>query len=126
MGNNLFGANIAGILANQLGPLLLSGQLTKVIKGNRSATLTAGRQTTEEPHSFRGFYDDTQLRRLPDTQVQGGDRAVLILGDTLPDGITPEVNDKITLEGVEAQVQRLIDRDPDAATYTVQVRSTNV
>jgi hypothetical protein len=124
---DLFGLDIAGIVNDALEEAggVLSGVLIKVAPGSRtSGSLTSGTNPTETPHSFKGFYDNRQLSRLPETRVQQGDRAVLLLGASISGGVEPEPGDKITMEGETTSVQSIIERDPAAATYIVQTRAS--
>jgi hypothetical protein len=49
-------------------------------------------------------------------------RVILILGDSVASGVVPKVNDRLVFEGVTSTVL-WVERDPDAATYTVAVRN---
>lgn len=124
MGNNLFGVNISGIIARELGPAVLPATLIKQVTGTTRTTgqLSGGKTVTTSNHSCRGFIDDYTARQIDGTIVEIGDRRITLLGDTIEGGtIIPEVNDRITIEGNTYKVIR-INRDPDKATYECQSR----
>jgi hypothetical protein len=121
MGNNLFGANIAGQIARALGSSLLPGTLTKKTQGTRDPNnLAAGRQGTPTTHTFRGIRQGMDALRK-DTIVPDASDSVLILGDTITPSATPVVGDRITIESINFTIVS-VDRDPDAAAYTCQVK----
>lgn len=122
MGNKLFGKDIAGVLASKLGPLLLPITLQKMKSGARDpAEPSAGATLTTTSYPCRGILDSYRDSQYDDTIIKRGDRKALILGDSLPSGIIPEPSDKVVAEG---RVYNVVgaDRDPDAATYTCQLR----
>lgn len=124
---DLFGLDIAGIIADSIESAggVLSGKLIKVTRGTRtSGSLAAGTNPTKKPFGFKGFYDDSRALKLPESLIQRGDRVVVLLGATIQSGAIPEPNDKIILEGEETTIDRIIDRDPAAATYTCLTRKT--
>lgn len=116
------GVDIAAILAKQMGTLVRALTLTRSEPGTRSAAdPTAGNNPTETTHSGRGFVDSYKAERIDGTIIQQGDRKVLILAGTLPAGVVPQVNDRITIEGETLTVVS-VERDPASATYTCQAR----
>lgn len=122
MGNRLFGADIAGELARNLGPLLPKMRLLKKTVGARtSGSLTSGRSVSYRGYSCRGILEAYSESRFPESTIEDGDRKALILGDTLPRGIVPDVGDRIEAEGSTFTVVSVM-RDPDAASYTCQIR----
>lgn len=124
MGNKLFGQDIAGLLNKNMGKLLPQITLTKTSTGARSSTSPSAGPTVSESNSpGRGILDSYRDNQYDDTIIKRGDRKVMILGDSLPSGVVPEPNDKITAEGREFVIVG-VDRDPDAATYTCQVRGS--
>lgn len=121
MGNNLFGADIAGEIARELGPELLLGTITRRTPGSRSSSnLAAGRAQTVSTHEFRGLRMGLSGLRKNTILPEARD-AVLVLGDTVTPAIVPTVNDRITIEGVSFSIVD-VSRDPDAAAYICQVR----
>ncbi len=122
MGLKLFGVDIAGEVAKALGPSFLSFVLIKVKAGTRTTgDLAAGVDPKTSPNNCKGILDSYHERQIDGTLIKAGDRKALLLGDTLPSGVIPEPNDRITAEGITFQVMA-VSRDPDAATYTCQVR----
>jgi len=122
MGNELFGENVAGELAAELGPLLLPFRLLKKQVGSRtSGNLAAGKPVTFRPFSCRGILETYQGSRFGETNIIRGTRVALILGDTLPNGVVPEPGDRLIAEGSTFDITAPIERDPDAATYTCPI-----
>lgn len=122
MGNNLFGEDIAGQLFTNLGPLLPAVKLLKTVQGTRDPTdPSAGTEPTAQTYSGRGILDSYRTSQIDETIIQQGDRKVLILGNSIPSGVVPETGDMVEAEGRVFTVVA-VERDPDAATYTCQVR----
>lgn len=65
--------------------------------------------------------DSYRTSQIDETIIQQGDRKVLILGNSIPSGVVPETGDMVEAEGRVFTVVA-VERDPDAATYTCQVR----
>lgn len=125
MGNNLFGADIAGQIAAGLGHHLLGFQLLKTVEGTRSsADIAAGKQPSTKSFSCRGILESFSARQIDGTIVKSGDRKIMILGGTLPNGIVPSVQDKVLAEGSTYTITALVERDPDAASYTLAGRGS--
>jgi len=127
MGNNLFGVDIAGILADVFTSQapLLDATLHRREAGttrdpNNVTAGIAGETVTDFPCT--GFIDDYQDKEIDGTLIQVGDRRILLLGNTIAGGtVRPERKDQITIEGQVHTILR-ITRDPDAATYVCQTR----
>ena len=118
----LFGVDIAGIVAQSIGPGVLPTVLTKVTPGTRTpGDLTGGTNPTTTDYSARGFLDDYRDFQIDGTIIQRGDRIALLIGDTIASSQVPEPGDKITVEGATYNVVN-VKRDPAAATYECQVR----
>lgn len=118
MGNKLFGEDIAGELAAEMGPLLLPFRLLKKQVGQRAAgNLAGGKPVTFRPFSCRGILETYQGSRFGETTIIRGTRVALILGDTLPTGVVPEPGDRLVAEGSTFDITAPVERDPDAATY---------
>jgi len=81
---------------------------------------------TETDYTFDGFVSSYDSYLISDGVVQGNDREITIIADSLdviPTNGTGDVQaDDITIEGNEFTVVRVPDRDPAAATYKVQGR----
>jgi len=120
VGKNLFKANISGAIKKAIGPNVLDATLTKVTPGSRtSGSLTGGTNPTSVSYSGKGFVDTYKDGTIDGTIIKEGDKMVVLIGDYFP--IAPEANDKITIEG-STHIVVAVGRDPDAATYTCQVR----
>ncbi len=130
----LFGVDIAAEINRGLGPGLLDAVLTKVTGGARTTgSLTGGTNPTTTTHVAKGFleeYTDFQIggtanNRSTDvvdgTLIQRGDRKVILLGDSINPAVVPTAGDLVTIEGEVFNIVR-VQRDPAAATYTMQVR----
>lgn len=123
MGNELFGVDIAGLIAQEIGPGVLDAQLIKVEPGTRNPSdPTAGTQPVETNHPCKGFIDKQKNNTRGGTLTQQDQKVVVLIGDTLPEGIIPESVDKISIEGQTFTITGEIDRDPAAATYTCPVQ----
>ena len=121
MGNKLFGQDIAGQLARALGPKLPKGILSRHVEGTRDPdNLAAGNAGTSTEHSFRGIRIGLSGLRK-DTILPDAKDAVMILGDTVKPLTVPKEGDKISIESIQFNIIG-ISRDPDAATYTCQVK----
>jgi hypothetical protein len=121
MGNTLFGIDIAGLIHANISPGLLPATLHHVIPGTRTSDLTAGTQPTETTHSARGIIDDYKEGQFKGDLILVGDRRVLLIGNSISPAQVPEPGDGVTIEGVRYKCIR-VERDPAAATYTIQVR----
>lgn len=120
MGNNLFGADIAGKIANRLGPRLAAMTLIKRTPGTRTpSAVSAGTNPTERRFACRGVLS-SRLRNEDGTLLPTSQHTILILGDTLPPNVVPELNDRIVAEGSTWNIGP-VARDPDAAAYSCSV-----
>jgi hypothetical protein len=121
---NLFGIDIAGLVDKEIAAAggVLTGKLTKVTPGSRtSGSLRAGASPSEVSHDFRGFLQNVnETRYMGQLQTSKGEVAS-ILGASLPSGVVPEANDKITIEGRDYDLVQLLRRDPAAALYEFEV-----
>ena len=116
----LFGIDIAGLVARELGKGLLPATLVKVVPGARTAgDLAGGTHPVETSYACRGMRDTLRKVRA-DSIVEDATALVLILGGTLQVGVVPAVSDRVVVEGVSHRILH-VDRDPAAATYTCQV-----
>ena len=116
---NLFGLDIANIVAASIAGAgnVLSCTLTKTAPGTRTGgSLTAGTNSTNTTHTFRGFVETKEVRR--DGQVGASVAAVVtVLGATVNPAAVPEVNDEAVVDGVTYVLVELLARDPAAAVY---------
>lgn len=121
MGNNLFGADIAGQVARSLGPRLPRGTLTKNVQGTRDPNnLAGGREGTPTTHQFRGIRMGLSALRK-DTILPDARDVILILGDTITPTAIPIEGDRVLVESTTFTIVN-VSRDPDAASYTCQVK----
>ena len=119
MGNPLFGIDIAGIVASAIGPGVLDATLTRVIPGTRGANPTAGTNPTTTAYACKGFIDAKSRESIGGTLVKDGDEIIILIGGTISGGsVSPEISDKVTIEGADYKVSGL-DRDPAGATFTL-------
>lgn len=123
MGNELFGIDIAGIVAEEIGPGLLDVVFTNYQLGNRTAgDLSAGRAKTPTSYSCKGFWESYPTRLIDGEIILQTDRRAVLIGDTMPAGVIPKEGTQITIEGKTLAVVRLESRDPAAAVYVFQCR----
>lgn len=124
MGNELFGVDIAGIVADAMGGQLLPVTVTRRVAAERDPdNLTGG--TPRQPATFvgiEGFWEDFTRDPPPGVQLELGDRKAVLIGDSIPAGGHPLRGDEITIEGETLSVVQLISRDPAAAVFTYQCR----
>lgn len=120
----LFGVDVAGILAAELGPGMLAATLTVVTPGVRNpADLAAGTNATTAVHACRGIIADYTTREIDDALIKMGDRKVTLLAKTISGGsVVPKPNDKVTIEGATYRIVR-VERDAAASHYDCQVRA---
>jgi hypothetical protein len=118
----LFGVDIAAEINRGLGPGLLDATLTVVTGAARTAgSLTGGTNPTTTSHTAKGFLDDYKDFQIDGTIVQRGDRMVVLLGASIDPAAVPTAGDRVTIEGESFNIVN-VERDPAAATYTMQVR----
>lgn len=123
MGNELFGIDLAGIIADEIGPGLLDVVVTRQIAGVRDPdNLTGGIPTTAETIvGIKGFFED--FTRTPvGIEIELNDRKAVLIGDTIPAGGLPLRGDAIEIEGETLYMVQLLSRDPAAAVYTYLCR----
>jgi hypothetical protein len=129
MGNELFGVDIAGIIADSLGDGLLR---VTIERPSRAATRQAGDLTggfaAGPPQNWEcaGFFEDFTGTPPPTVELKLGDRKAVLIGDTIPADLTVEPGDKITVHEDAGPISlfavKLIGRDPAAAVYTYLCR----
>lgn len=125
MGEKFLGVDIAGLVNKNLGRRLGTVSLRHYTPGTRSATdPTAGNAPRASTHQARGFFDDYRDREIDGTNVQRGDRRVVLIGDSISPRVTPAPGDEITLDGETSRiVEGGVRSDPAKATYTCQTRA---
>lgn len=118
---NLFGVDIAGVIAQAMGNGLLPATLIKTTAGERSSgEVTAGTNPSTSSTSCRGFIEDYKDYQLTSSLIKTGDKKITLLGGTLA-GVVPKPGDKITIESSTYNIIKVM-RDPAAATYECQSR----
>ncbi len=120
---NLFGVNIAQILAQQLGPQLLDCDLIVVTDGTRDLNNpSAPIPKTEVMHKGKGITDGYCDFNVKGSISQESDRQVLILAATFSQSPVPKNGDKITIEGETLTISGKVIRDAAGATYLCPVK----
>lgn len=119
MGNELFGVDIAGLIAEHVAPGLLDATITRYTRGAREAgNLTGGQaKTPATVTGIKGIWEDLPKTPPAGVEFELNDRIALLIGDTIPAGGLPLRNDAIEIEGMTLYMVQLLGRDPAAATY---------
>jgi len=124
MGKSFGGVDIGEVLAEELGDDFDDATLTHVEPGERDPdNPTAGTQPSESNYECKALVLDYAERFRLAGLVRVGERKVLILGATLPEGVTPRGGDRVTIEDQEFTVAREggVARDPAGATWELRV-----
>lgn len=118
------GVDIAGIIADVFAGNLADVTITRRVRGARDPNaLTAGRPVVPQVvGGITGFWDDYTGLPPAGIELKLGDRRAVLIGDTIPVGGHPEVDDGITIEGQTLYMVKLESRDPAAAVYVYQCR----
>lgn len=120
---DLFGIDVAAILADAMGDGLPDAVLIKKTPGAVNlSNITGGSSPSPAPYPCKGLLSAVTQGVFDASLVRTKDLQVTILGGTLPSGIVPASNDRLTIEGKTYDVVTLGARDPAAATYTLLVR----
>lgn len=116
----LFGVDIAQIIADSIGPGVLDAVLIKRTSGARTpGQLTGGTNPTTVSYPCKGFIDKQDRRNRDGELIHDGNVTILLIGKTIDNGNTaPIMDDQVTIEGVTYLVTQ-VDRDPAAATYSL-------
>lgn len=124
MGAELFGVDIAGLVADAMGGQLFPVTITRYTEGERApGNLTGGRpKTPATVTGIDGFWEDFTRDPPPGIEVELGDRKAVLIGDTIPEGGHPLRNDAIEIEGVTLFMVQLVSRDPASAVFVYQCR----
>lgn len=123
-GEKIFGIQLDKVVNDSIKKAGGLPKLTLTVRtaGARTAGDPAGgTNSMEKDHNGNGIIEDYEDSQIDGTVVKQGDRRVLILGRSLPNGIVPSTNDSVTIEGATYTVVG-VDRDPAAASYTCRVR----
>lgn len=124
MGHELFGVDIAGIIAEETQGQLHEVTVTRYTRGARDPNnLTGGRpKTPATVTGITGFWEDFTGTPPPGVELELNDRKAVLIGDTIPAGGHPKRNDAITIEGETQYMVKLLSRDPAAAVYVYLCR----
>lgn len=96
--------------------------LTREVEGVATAgEETSGTNPGEETHRCKGLDGSYKEKAIDGTQILRGDRRLLIVGDSLPDGFQPAVDDRIAIGGRDYSVMH-VGYDPAEAAYVCQGR----
>lgn len=111
----LFGIDLAGIIAAKLGPRLLPGVLTRSTNTVRTVgQLTGGLNLTTATYSFRGMQELKKFRRTDTLEWTEG-TVVTILGGTC--SVSPQPGDVVSVNGGTALTVSEVRADPARAAY---------
>ena len=127
MGNPIFGVDIAGIVNDVIGEGVFDATITRYTRGARAAgNLTGGRAATAATVDCKGFWEDFTGTPPPGVELELNDRKAILIGDSVPAGGLPRVNDQITIHEPIGDsslfMVKLLSRDPAAAVYTYLCR----
>lgn len=124
MGSELFGVDIAGLVADAMGGQLFPVTVTRYAEGDRDPdNLTGGRpKVPATVTGIEGFWEDFTRDPPPGVEVELGDRKAVLIGDTIPAGGHPLRNDAIEIEGQTLFMVQLISRDPASAVFVYLCR----
>lgn len=121
MGQSLFGIDIAGLINQYVASGLLDATLTKLTPGTRTGgALSSGTNPTSADYACKGIIVRQTVVEFKGQLAPAGSKEIMLGGDSIASGAIPELNDRITIEGIVYQINQL-DRDPAAATYTLIV-----
>lgn len=102
--------------------------LIKIAPGVRTpGEENKGTNPTSTPYPASGWIELFTDRQINGTLIRAGDRKLSILGATLPDGIVPAPNDKVTIvdiDGVQRtlRIEGQIGADGVGAVFTLIAR----
>lgn len=125
MGNDLFDVDIAGLVAEHVGPGVLEAMITRTPKGARQVGNLTGGPVAGAPLSWqcRGFWEDFTGQPPPGVELELNDRKAVLIGDTIPAAALPlRADDAITIEGQTLYMVKLLARDPAAAVFILLCR----
>lgn len=105
------------------GELIVSAAtLIKVSPGTRGATVSAGTNPTTVSHACEGIVQAFDAGLIDGTLVRREDRRISLLIETLPVGVEPKPNDKVTISGATYILLDGIERDPASFMFTCHGR----
>lgn len=117
MGQEIFGVDLAGIIADKVAPGLHDVVITREIAGARTpGNLTGGRAKTYPTFTgIKGIWEDVPRTPPAGVTIELNDRVALLIGDTIPAGGRPQRNDAIRINGITLYVVQLIAEDAVSA-----------
>lgn len=121
---DLFGIDIAGLLADNMADGMPEATLTKRAPTGRTAgSLSAGNAPVSTAYSCRGIVSDYSEFEMAQggelSTIRRGDRKVLLLAATL--AAVPQQDDLVTILGGTYRIVS-VKSDPAEATWTCQCR----
>lgn len=116
---DLFGIDIAGLVTEHVAPGLHDVIVRTYQHGDRvPGQLASGRQRVPTEHTgVKGIWEDISPALVDGTQILVNDRIAMLIGGTLPPGLSINTNDEIEIESIKLFAIRLLSRDPASATY---------
>lgn len=119
MGRELFGIDIADIVAEHIGPGVHDVLISREQRAARAPGDLTGGLVKGVPLTFpcKGFWEDFSGLPPPGIEILLNDRRLVLIGDTIPEGGIPERNDAVTCDGQTLYVVQLLSRDPAHAVY---------
>lgn len=119
---NIFGINLAGIVADAFDGLLFDQTLI-VVTSVRDPDDSSKTIKTTVRHPCQGFVDEFSAFERKGTNIKFSDNKIIILGATLPQSVVPNSGDNIEAEGSTFTINKDgVSRDPAGATYTCVCR----
>lgn len=125
MGNEIFGVDLAGIIADAFDGQTFDVSIVRTPRGARDPDNLTGGPVAADPVTYecQGFWDDFTGTPPPGVDLELNDRKLVAFGDTLPAGFVFKLNDAITVHEAVGDVGplyfvKLLSRDPAAAVYT--------
>ena len=119
----LFGIDIAGIIAKEIGPGLVDATIHRQTQSDRDPSDPgAGLPVTEDDITCKEVLAFFDIKEIDGTLVQEDDRLVIVIVGTMSEEVEPLPTWGVTIEDKRYTVIR-VRRDPAAATYSLQVRA---
>jgi hypothetical protein len=120
---SLFGIDIAGIVAKEIGPGLVATTIHRITWSDRDPSDPgAGLTLVEDDITCKGVLSFFDIKDVDGTLVEEDDRLVIVIVGTMSEVVEPLPAWAVTIEDVRYNIVR-VRRDPAAATYSLQVRS---
>lgn len=121
---DLFGIDAGQLFLDTLGDLIRDAILTVSTPGTRTGgSLTHGTQPITDDKTCKGYIEDYTDNQIDSTLVAKGDRKVVLLVNSIQDGVTPDTGDSITIEDITFEIID-VEKDTLKAIYICQGRVT--